>query len=171
VGRTDAIDPKQTVLVYLLRTILVATGIMTMRTFVAAWSAVRAAAVCLILCIACTSADACMPSSERGILFEHLPTDMDAPVIIKATIYAARSVVGDADGRQIILMNARVEQVIKGPIEAKELKVFVYLGDCTRAGVGHGIILGTLQDDPRHGLMLQALGDFKQRQYSKSPRP
>ena len=113
-----------------------------------------------------------MPSSLRDIVFEDVPTDIDAPVIIRATIYA-RSVVGDAVGRQIILMNARVEQVIKGSIEAKELKIFVFYGSCIVAGVGQGIILGTLQDDPRHGLMLLALGrsdyrlwseDFKQRQ-------
>jgi hypothetical protein len=142
------------------------------RTFGAALSALQAGAVCLILCIACTSADACMPSSKRDIVFEHIPTDIDAPVIIKATIYA-RSVVGDVVGRQIILMNARVEQVIKGPIEAKELKVFVFRGSCIIAGLGQGIILGTLQNDPGHGLMLQAIGrsdfrlwseEFKQRQ-------
>jgi hypothetical protein len=113
-----------------------------------------------------------MPSSLRDIVFEDVPTDIDAPVIIRATIYA-RSVVGDAVGRQIILMNARVEQVIKGPIEAKELKIFVPYGSCIVAGVGQGIILGKLQDDPRHGLMLSALGrsdyrlwseDFKQKQ-------
>jgi hypothetical protein len=176
-SQTDAIDPKRTFLVYLLRTNLVATGTMTMTSaFLAARIALWAGAACLILCIGCTSASACMPSSLRDIVFEDVPTDIDAPVIIRATIYA-RSVVGDAVGRQIILMNARVEQVIKGPIEAKELKIFVPYGSCIVAGVGQGIILGKLQDDSRHGLMLSALGrsdyrlwseDFKQKQHDIS---
>jgi hypothetical protein len=63
--------------------------------------------------VACTSAVACTPASERGILFEHVPTDIDAPVVIEATIYDITQV-GDADGNQMKLMNARVDRVITG---------------------------------------------------------
>ena len=49
----------------------------------------------------------------RTILFEHIPTDIDAPVIIEATIYDITQV-GDARGNQMKLMNARVDRVIKG---------------------------------------------------------
>src|SRR3954466_1451423 len=73
----------------------------------------RTWAVCLAAyCIPCTSAVACMPSSERGIIFEHVPTGIDAPIIIEATI-SDRKEVGDAAGHQIVVMNARVDRVIK----------------------------------------------------------
>jgi hypothetical protein len=132
----------------------------------------RTWALCLtVYCVACTSAVACMPSTERGILFEHVPTDIDAPVIIEATIYD-RTRVGDAVGNQMWLLNARVDRVIKGSIDTKTLKIFVYLG-CTRVGIGQGIILGELRDDPQRGLMLKPIeaapsrnqsAEFRQRQ-------
>jgi len=103
-------------------------------------------------CIACTSAVACLgPSFERGIIFEHVPTDIDAPIIIEATVSDWKEV-GDAAGHQIVAMNARVDRVIKGPIDAKTLRIVVYPSDCTRAGIGQGIVLGDLVDVPRTGL-------------------
>jgi hypothetical protein len=84
-----------------------------------------------------------MPATERGILFEHVPADIDAPVIIEAMIYDS-SQVGDAAGNQMVVMNARVVRVIKGSIDAKTSKIFVYLGGCTRVGIGQGIVLGEL---------------------------
>jgi hypothetical protein len=105
---------------------------MLQRTSVTATSALLTWGLCLaICCMAGTSAVACMPATERGILFEHVPTDIDAPVIIEATIYDS-SQVGDAAGHQMVVMNARVDRVIKGSIDAKTLKIFVYLGGCTR---------------------------------------
>jgi hypothetical protein len=109
-----------------------------------------------ICCLACTSATACMPSSERTIIFEHVPPDIDAPVIIEATIYD-RSQVGDADGHQMFVMNARVDRVIKGSIDAKTMKIVVGIGGCTRAGIGQGIVLGVLRNDPQRGLELVAI--------------
>ena len=127
----------------------------------------RTWAVCLAAsCIACTSAVACMPSSERGIIFEHVPTDIEAPVVIEATIYD-KTQVGDAAGRQMVLMNARVGRVIKGSIDAKILKIFVYIGGCTRAGIGQGIVLGKLRDDPQRGIMLEAIEGANMRAWSK----
>jgi len=56
-------------------------------------AAPRTWAVCLIAyCAACTSAVACMPGSPASLidfLFEHVPTDIDAPVVIEATVYDA----------------------------------------------------------------------------------
>jgi hypothetical protein len=119
---------------------------------------IRTWAVCLAAyCIPCTSAVGCLgPSDERGIIFEHVPTDIDAPVVIEATIYDETQV-GDAVGNQTKLMTARVDRVIKGSIDAKTLKIFVYIGGCTRAGIGQGIVLGKLRDDPRRGIMLEAI--------------
>jgi hypothetical protein len=140
------------------------------RTSVTATSTLRTWGLCLaICCIACTSAVACMPATERGILFEHVPTDIDAPVIIEATIYDS-SQVGDAAGNQMVVMNARVDRVIKGSIDAKTLKIFVYLGGCTRVGVGQGIVLGELRGDPQRGLMLEAIEGANMRNWSKEFR-
>jgi len=127
----------------------------------------RTWAVCLAAyCIACTSAVACVPSSERSIIFEHVPTDIDAPVVIEATIYDETQV-GDAVGNQMVLMNARVDRVIKGSINAKTFKIFVYIGGCTRAGIGQGIVLGKLRDDPQRGVMLEAIEGANMRGWSK----
>ena len=127
----------------------------------------RTWAVCLAAySIACTSAVACTPSSERGIIFEHVPTDIDAPIIIQATI-SDRKEVGDAAGHQIVVMNARVDRVIKGSIDAKTLRIVVYPSDCTRAGIGQGIVLGDLFDVPPHGLMLRAIDGSNTRTWSK----
>src|SRR5258708_40143749 len=90
---------------------------------------IRTWAVCLAAyCIPCTSAVGCFgPSDERGIVFEHVPTDIDAPVVIEATIYDETQV-GDAVGNQMKLMTARVDRVIKGSIDAETLKTFAYIG-------------------------------------------
>jgi acid phosphatase family membrane protein YuiD len=143
---------------------------MLQRTSVTATSTLRTWGLCLaICCIACSSAVACMPATERGILFEHVPTDIDAPVIIEATVYDS-SQVGDAAGNQMVVMNARVDRVIKGSIDAKTLKIFVYLGGCTRVGIGQGIVLGELRDDPQRGLMLEAIEGANMRNWSKEFR-
>ena len=108
---------------------------MLRRTSVTATSTLLAGGLCFaICCMAGTSAVACMPATERGILFEHVPTDIDAPVIIEATIYDS-SQVGDGAGHQMVVMNAGVDRV--------------YLGGCTRVGIGQGIVLGELRDDPQ----------------------
>lgn len=124
-------------------------------------------ALCLgAYCVACTSAVACVSGTERSILFEHVPTDIDAPVVIEATIYDITQV-GDARGNQMKLMNARVDRVIRGSIDAKYLRIFVYIGGCTRVGVGQGIVLGTLRDDPQRGVMLEAIEKANMRAWSK----
>jgi hypothetical protein len=116
----------------------------------------RTSALCLaVYCIACTSAVACWSGTEPSILFEQVPTDIRfySSEIIEATVYD-RTQVGDAVGRQMWLLTARVDRVIKGSINTKTVKILLHLG-CTLVGAnGHGIILGELQDDPQHGLVL-----------------
>jgi hypothetical protein len=63
-------------------------------------------------------------------------------------------------------MNARVDRVIKGPIDTKTLKIFVYIGGCTRAGIGQGIVLGKFRDDPLRGVMLEAVEGANMRVWS-----
>ena len=138
-------------------------------------AAMRTWAVSLIVyCAACISAVACTlpgsPASFMGILFEHVPTDIDAPVVIEATIYDAADNVGYAhDGTfpPVTLMKARVDRVIKGSIDAKYLKIFAYQNSCTHVGVGRGIVLGTLRDDPQRGIMLEAIQKADMRDWSK----
>ncbi|TYL84514.1 hypothetical protein FXB40_44760 [Bradyrhizobium rifense] len=128
----------------------------------------RTWAVCLgAYYAACTGAVACMgPSFERGIIFEHVPTDIDAPIIVEATLSDRREV-GDAAGNQIVVMNVHVDRVIKGAIDARTFRIVVYGTDCTRASVGQGIVLGDLVDVPPHGLMLSARDGSNPRTWSK----
>ena len=59
-------------------------------------------------------------------------------------------------GRPWVIMKARVDRVIKGPIDVGPLTIIFNPTACTHAGVGRGIVLGTLRDDPQHGLVLDA---------------
>jgi hypothetical protein len=125
-------------------------------------------------CAARTSAVACTvprsPASFKGILFEHVPTDIDAPVVIEATIYDATDNVAFAYERTFVsatLMRARVDRVIKGSIDTKYLKIFAYTGSCSHVGVGRGIVLGTLRDDPQRGIMLEAVQSADMSDWSK----
>jgi hypothetical protein len=134
----------------------------------------RTWAVCLIVyCAACTSAVACLVpgrAQSRGIIFEHVPTDIDAPVVIEATIYDATDNVSFAYDRTFVpatLMRARVDRVIKGSIDTKYLKIFVYMDSCSHVGVGRGIVLGTLRDNPQRGIMLEAIQKADMRDWSK----
>ena len=136
---------------------------------------VRTLIVCLTACCAaCTSAVACTgtrdPASFKGILFEHVPTDIDAPVVVEVTIYDATDNVAFAYERTFVLatlMRARVDRVIKGSIDTKYLKIFAYMGACSHVGVGRGIVLGTLRDDPQRGIMLEAVQRADMRGWSK----
>ncbi|MGY3149370.1 hypothetical protein ACVWYQ_006369 [Bradyrhizobium sp. USDA 3397] len=136
---------------------------------------IRAWAVCLIACCAaCAGAVACtLPrtsASLKGILFEHVPTNIDAPVVIEATIYDATDNVSFAYDRNFVpatLMKARVDRVIKGSIDTKYLTIFVYMNSCARVGVGRGIVLGTVRDDPQRGIMLEAIQKADMRNWSK----
>jgi hypothetical protein len=64
-------------------------------------------------------------------------------------------------------MEARVDRVIKGSIDTKYLKIFVYMDSCARVGVGRGIVLGSLRDDPQRGLMVEAIQKADMRDWSK----
>lgn len=128
---------------------------------------IRTWAGCLIAyCAACGTVAACaIPpnnlSSIRGILFEHVPADIDAPVVIEATIY------DQTDVSNITLMKARVDRVIKGSIDAKYLQIFVHQIGCNHVGVGRGIVLGTLREDPQRGIMLEAIQKADMRDWSQ----
>ncbi|WP_315762024.1 hypothetical protein [Bradyrhizobium sp. SZCCHNS2005] len=132
---------------------------------------IRRWAVCLIAyCAACTSAVACVvpgtPASLIGILFEHVPPDIDAPVAIEATIYDETEV-SYSGKRAITLMRARVDRVIKGSVNAKYINIFVYPNSCAHVGIGRGIVIGTLRDDPQRGIMLEAIRKADMRDWSK----
>jgi len=112
----------------------------------------RTWAVCLMAyCVTCTNAVACFGTVEykTGIFFEHVPTYIDAQIVIEATIYGV-------SGNEL---RARVDRVIKGSIDAKYVKILVTELDCPQVGVGigQGIVLGTLRNDPQHGIVLQAI--------------
>jgi len=121
-----------------------------------ATSLVRIWFICLSICfVTCTSASACF-NQAASILFENVPPDIDAPVIVEATIYDYKRNVSDVMGRLWVIMKARVDRVIKCPIDVGPLTIIFIPTACTHAGVGRGIVLGTLRDDPQHGLVLDA---------------
>ncbi|NPU11080.1 hypothetical protein HL666_09925 [Bradyrhizobium sp. 83002] len=130
---------------------MIKTSLADPRTWVICW---------LFCCAAYTGAGAgiipCPPSAMQAIIFEHVPSDIDAPVAIEATI-DDQAQASDASGRPIVVLNARIERVIKGSLDAETLKILVYPGACTLTGVGRGIIIGKLRDDPLRGLMLEAM--------------
>ncbi|QOZ33256.1 hypothetical protein [Bradyrhizobium sp. CCBAU 53421] len=131
------------------------------KAFDKALRVLRTGVLCLLAC--CTpynSANACQGARLNGIIFDHVPDDIDAPEIIEATIYD-KSFVNDA-GVIMWIMNARVDRVIKGSIDTKSLTILVYPTSCSTIGIGHGIVLGTLRDVPQRGLMLEAVeGGFR----------
>jgi hypothetical protein len=133
-----------------------------------ATNALRTWGLCLaICCLACTRAVACIPGLERDIIFEHVPADLDAPVIVEVTIYDRLEDVSDVAGHMMAVMNARIDRVIKGSIDARTLKIVTWIGGCTRAGIGQGIVIGTLRDDPQRGLELEAIQGSNTRTWSK----
>ena len=65
-----------------------------------ATSLVRIWFICLSICfVTCTSASACF-NQAASILFENVPPDIDAPVIVEATIYDYKRNVSDVMGRR-----------------------------------------------------------------------
>jgi hypothetical protein len=115
--------------------------------------------LCLVLgCLAFETASACiLPTSQRGILFEHVPENLDAPVIAEVTIVSRDANVMLLNGTQIAVLNARVDRVVKGALDSNVLKVITYLDSCSRIGVGHGFVAGRIQRDARRGVELLAI--------------
>ena len=115
-------------------------------------------------CCSCSPALACPgPSSERTIIFNHIPTDVDAPVIAEVTIIDMKPVdLQDPSNLSgMAVMNARVENVIKGPIGEGSLKIVTPLGDCSSGfGVGsHGFVAGELRSDTKGTSELVAISE------------
>jgi hypothetical protein len=119
-------------------------------------------------CFACTQALACMPSSERSIIFERVPADLYASVIVEVTIDDREpDVIDPSNGGQMAVMNARIDRVIKGSIDSGVLKIVTYLSECSRIGVGRGIVAGTLRHDAQRGLELVAIQESNMRAWSE----
>jgi hypothetical protein len=114
-------------------------------------SALRPLTVALVLgCFASAEAPACPGTyAESTIIFDDIPTSLDAPVVVEATINDI-SRITDPSGMALAVMHARIDKVIKGgPIDDKTLKIITAVTSCTKGfGAGsHGIVAGTLQRD------------------------
>jgi hypothetical protein len=113
--------------------------------------------------LACTQALACpAPSLERTIIFKHVPTDVDAPVIAEVMILDRRGdVVDPSNGIQMAVLSARVDRVVKGRIDEGALKVVTELSDCSRGpDVGsHGFVAGELRVDSEGNPELVAISE------------
>ena len=123
--------------------------------------------LCAILiaagCCSPVAALACLgPSYERTIIFNHVPADVDAPVIAEVTIIDMTPDLRDvSSSASEAVMNARVENVIKGQIEQGPLRIVTPLTDCSNgfgAGV-HGFVAGELRGDAQGRLELVAMNE------------
>ncbi|HZE55337.1 MAG TPA: hypothetical protein VE111_18955 [Bradyrhizobium sp.] len=115
-------------------------------------------------CCSCTQALACPgPSFERTIIFNHVPTDVDAPVIAEVTIVDMKpeDLQDPSNSTGMAVMNARVENVIKGKVGPGMLKIVTPLTDCSNGfGVGsHGFVAGELQRDANGNFELVAISE------------
>jgi hypothetical protein len=107
----------------------------------------------------CIQALACPgPSYEQTIMFNHVPTDVDAQVIAEVTIVDIMPEnLRDPPGTTVL--DARVVNVIKGQIGQGMLKIVAPLGDCSRGySVGtHGFVAGELRSDANGNSELAAI--------------
>ena len=115
-------------------------------------------------CCSCIQAHACPGQSfERTIIFNHVPTDIDAPVIVEVTIIDMTPDLRDlyTFTGSMAVMNARVENVIKGQIGRGMLKIVTFLSDCSSGfGVGsHGFVAGELRSDANGNSELIAISE------------
>jgi hypothetical protein len=106
--------------------------------------------------VACTSAAACaIPGPSSSIMFEQVPPDIRyySSEVVEATIYG-HTKVGDVAGLPVLLLDARIDRVIKGSINTSAFKILLHQSPCGTLFGGHGIILGELKNEPLHGLVL-----------------
>jgi hypothetical protein len=123
------------------------------------WKTTKLSALCLIVgCLVFDRAGACtLLSTGTGILFDHIPDGIYAPVIAEVTIVSEEAEISLPNNARLAVMNARVERVIRGTLDSDVLKVVTCLNTCSRVGVGHGFVAGTLEHDPQRGLELIAI--------------
>ncbi|WP_156918474.1 hypothetical protein [Bradyrhizobium sp. Cp5.3] len=123
------------------------------------WKTTGLCALSLIVgCLVFDRAEACaVASSQSGVLFDHIPEEIDAPVIVEVTIVSREADISSPDHTPLAVMNARVERVVRGTLDSDALKVVTYLSTCTRIGVGHGFAAGRLEHDAQLGPELIAI--------------
>jgi hypothetical protein len=121
----------------------------------------RLLTVALVLVgFASTEAPACPGTyAESTIIFDDIPTSLDAPVMVEVTINDM-SRITDPSGMVLAVMHARIDKVIRGgPINDKILKIITTVTSCTKGfGAGsHGIVAGTLRSDAQGTVELVAI--------------
>jgi hypothetical protein len=123
------------------------------------WKLTSLSATFVVLgCLVCKEAKACiLPSSQTGVLFDHVPAGIDAPVVVEVTVVSREANVDMPNHARLAVLNARVDKVIKGTLDSDVLRIVTYLNSCSRIGVGHGFVAGMLRQDPQRGLELLAI--------------
>ncbi|MGJ5142180.1 hypothetical protein ACQR1V_29635 [Bradyrhizobium oligotrophicum] len=123
------------------------------------WKMTGFGAVYLIAgCLLFDRAEACaVASAQTGVLFDHIPEEVDAPVIVEVTIVGIEADISSQKYGRLAVMDARVEGVVRGTFDRDALKVVTSISTCTRIGVGHGFVAGTIDHDARIGLELIAI--------------
>ncbi|WP_316176599.1 MULTISPECIES: hypothetical protein [unclassified Bradyrhizobium] len=123
------------------------------------WMTLRICALCATLYFASfDQAAACaVAGAQTGVLFDHIPTQVDAPVILEVTIVGIDADISSQKYGRLAVMNARVERVVKGTLDRDAVKVVTSISTCTRIGVGHGYVAGMIDHDALVGLELIAI--------------
>lgn len=109
-----------------------------------------------VACFAGAQALACaVPSPAPGgfiFIFEDVPTNLDAPVIVEVTIVGREvDVIRDSSGYYQIA-NGRVDRVVKGQIGEGPLRILTPLDSCYMVGLpvgSHGVVVGELRHDSK----------------------
>jgi hypothetical protein len=109
---------------------------------------------------------------ERSIIFEDVPADIKAPVVVEVTITDRVDVTDPSTGFQRAVMNAQVEKVVRGSIGQGPLKIVVDIDDCTTGfGAGsHGIVIGAVRRDSRGDSELVAISESKAERWDRKAR-
>src|SRR4051812_36762990 len=75
-------------------------------------------------CLLFDRAEACaVASAQTGVLFDHIPEEVDAPVIVEVTIVGREADISSQKYGRLAVMDARVEKVVKGTLGLDALKV------------------------------------------------
>src|SRR5579859_5460049 len=87
------------------------------------WKTTSLRALCLIVCcLVFDRAEACLgPSFASGVLFDYIPEGIYTPVIVEVTIVNREADISSPDHTPLVVMNARVERVVRGTVDSNTL--------------------------------------------------
>jgi hypothetical protein len=126
----------------------------------------------IFICISCTETLACPGMyAESTIIFVDVPTSLDAAVVVEATI-SDISRITDHTGLAWVVMDARIDRVIRGQIDDRTVRIVALETSCTKGfGAGsRGIVAGTLRRDAQGLAELVAIQESRAQRSARKIR-